>query len=430
VAMVAVVSLGTMGFRTALSAALPELVEDVGELTSANVLVSAVEALGVFLGPALAGLLLAAQGPTLVFSGSGGLFVVAALLLAGRTTRRGAAPTRPGVRRPPARDVLRLPAARLLLALVLAQTVVSGGLVTLYPALAVGPLDADLSTVGVLAAAFGLGGVVGSFGLFALSGSRRLGLLTFVALLLWSVPLVVAAAVPQLLPVLLLLALAGGGNVLFDVTTVTLLQRAVPRPLLGRTFGALETVVVIGLGAGAAAAAALTAALGASTALAVLAAPLALVALASARALWLLDRDLEAPVEQVAVLRALPAFGMLPPLELERLALRLERVHVAPGETVVEQGAAGRTYYLVTQGLLNVTVDGAYVAQMSVGEGFGEIALLHGGLRTATVTAVVPSALWSLDGDVLLAALHSDAGRSLEATDAVAAERLARAAPR
>ena len=430
VAMVAVVSVGTMGFRTALSATLPELVEDAAELTAANVLVSSVEALGVFIGPALAGALLAIQGPTLAFSSSAGLFVVAGLLLARWMPRRAHAPARPGVRRPPARDVLRLPSARLLLALVLAQTVVSGGVVTLYPALAVGPFNADLSAVGVLTAAFGLGGVLGSLCLFALAGSQRLGLLTCVALLLWSIPLIIAAAVPHLVPVLFLLALVGGGNVLFDVTSVTLLQRAVPRPLLGRAFGALETVVVIGLGVGAAAAAGLTAALGPVVALVVLAAPLALIALAAARELRRLDRDLKAPSEQVAALREISALRLLLPLELERLALRLRRVQVAPGEAVVEQGSPGRTYYLVAQGLLDVTVDGAEVSRIGVGEGFGEIAVLHGGVRTATVRALVPSALWSLDGEVLLAALHADGGRSLEVVDAVAADRLARAAPR
>lgn len=66
---------------------------------------------------------------------------------------------------------------------------------------------------------------------------------------------------------------------------------------------------------------------------------------------------------------------------------------------------------------------------MGPGEGFGEIALLREGVRTATVTAQEPSVLWALDGDVFLAALRVDGGRALAALDAVAEENLRRAAP-
>ena len=429
IALITVVALVTMLFRTAQSAVLPELVDDPGELTAANVVSSAVESVGLFAGPALAALLLSLQGPALAFGAAAGLFAVAGLLvlrLPEQPVSEDGADAGPAGR---TRDLLRLPAARLVLVLLLAQTVLSGGLVVLYPALAVEALELDVSAAGLLTAAFGLGGVVGSLGLFALAGSRRLGAFTALALLLWSLPLLLLPLDPALLAVLALLAVVGGGNVLFDVTSVTLLQRGVPVRLLGRAFGAVETAVVIGLGAGAALAPLLDGLVGPAAALAVLAAPLAVVAVLAVRGLLRLDTSLTAPVRQVALLRALPAFALLPTLQVERLALRLRRLELAVGDVAARQGEPGTTWMLVDEGRLGVAVDGRPVRGLGPGEGFGEIALLREGVRTATVTADEPSVLWALDGDVFLAALRADGGRALAALDAVAQDNLRRAAP-
>lgn len=430
IALVTLVALVTMLFRTAQSAVLPELVEDPAHLTAANVLSSAVESLGLFAGPALAAALLALQGPELAFTAAAVLFAAAGLLVLGLPGRAPHAGEEQGPRvGGGTRELLRLRVARLVLALLFAQTVLSGGLVTLYPSLAVHSLGLDVSAVGLLTAAFGLGGIVGSLGLFALAGSRRLGLLSGVALLLWSIPLLVLPVGPGLSAVLLLLGVVGGGNVLFDVTSVTLLQRGVPPGLLGRAFGALETVVVVGLGAGAAVAPALDRWVGPAGGLAVLAAPLALVALGAVPGLRRLDSELAAPDRQVALLRALPAFALLPPLQLERLALRLRRLELAVGQAAARQGEPGTTWFLVDAGRLGVKVDGRLVRELGSGEGFGEIALLREGVRTATVIAKEPSVLWSLQGDVFLAALRADGGRALAVLDAVAEESLRGAAP-
>ena len=431
VLLVTLVALATLVFRAAQSAVLPELVDDPAELTAANVMSSAVEAVGVFAGPALAGVLLAVSGPSAAFGTASALLAVAALLLVRRPSRRARTPQRRaagaggGVR-----ALLALPAARLLLLLVVAQTVVSGALAVLYPALAVDVLEIDLSAVGLLTAAFGLGGVVASLGLFALAGSRRLGLLSAGALLLWALPLLAVPALPQLVVVGVLLAVVGAGNALFDVTCITLLQRAVPAAQLGRAFGWLETAVVLGLGVGAALAAPLERVVGVSAALAVLAGLLLAVALVALRPLRRLDAELLPPAREVAVLRSLAPFALLPTLEVERLALRMVPVDVPAGAVVVRQGEPGTTYLVVDDGQLDVDVDGLVVASVGAGDAFGEVALLQERLRTATVTARTPSSLWSLDGAVFLAALHTGGGRSRAALDEVARSRLARAAPR
>jgi MFS family permease len=327
------------------------------------------------------------------------------------------------------RELLRRRAPRLLLSLVLAQTVLSGALVVLYAGLAVDALGASVSVVGLLTSAYGLGGVVGSVGLFALAGSKRLGVYTVAALWLWAMPLIVLPVMPSLVAVLALLAVVGVGNVLFDVTIVTLLQRAVPDHLLTRAFGALETVVVLGLGLGAIAAPVLERLLGPAVTLAALAGLLAALGLAALPELRGFDAQLAAPTRQVLLLRDLGPFALLPTPELEALARRMQPVQVAVGQDVVVQGEPGDRYFIVDRGTLAVSVDQRLVAELSNGEAFGEIALLHERPRTATVTARTAASLWALEGAAFVAAMRSDGGRALTAADGVARTRLQRAAP-
>jgi cyclic nucleotide-binding protein len=64
-----------------------------------------------------------------------------------------------------------------------------------------------------------------------------------------------------------------------------------------------------------------------------------------------------------------------------------ERRMLAPGDTLVEQGAPGDELYLVLDGVLAVEIDGDHVAEIGPGAIVGELALLRGGTRTATLTA-------------------------------------------
>src|SRR5207253_7138479 len=60
---------------------------------------------------------------------------------------------------------------------------------------------------------------------------------------------------------------------------------------------------------------------------------------------------------------------------------------VAAGDVILEQGAAGAGFFIVDEGMADVTVDGNSVGTVGPGDYFGEIALLTGSDRTATVTA-------------------------------------------
>lgn len=80
-------------------------------------------------------------------------------------------------------------------------------------------------------------------------------------------------------------------------------------------------------------------------------------------------------------------FEVLSDAELEFLAERARLQVFAPGEMTVRQGEAGASLYFVLQGEMAVEVDGHEVAQLSKGRMFGEMSLLTGALRSATVRA-------------------------------------------
>jgi len=68
-----------------------------------------------------------------------------------------------------------------------------------------------------------------------------------------------------------------------------------------------------------------------------------------------------------------------------------------PGEMVIEQGKPGHELFLVLDGLLEIAVDGSALAQVGPGSVLGERALLEGGNRTSTVTAVTAAKVAVVD---------------------------------
>ena len=109
---------------------------------------------------------------------------------------------------------------------------------------------------------------------------------------------------------------------------------------------------------------------------------------------WVKDRfevgaRIRASREERQRLAALPFFKGLASQELDRIAARLQTKRVAAGADVVRAGDPGDRYYLIREGTASVRLpDGTQVRTLGPGDGFGELALLFGGARTATVTAV------------------------------------------
>jgi CRP-like cAMP-binding protein len=109
----------------------------------------------------------------------------------------------------------------------------------------------------------------------------------------------------------------------------------------------------------------------------------------------------------VPVLPEIPLFSDLSRDAFVQLARDLVRREVAPGERVVTQGQAGDALFVVASGKLHVEreVEGRSVllARLSEGEFFGEMALLSGEPRMASVVADEASELLEIRADALTA---------------------------
>jgi putative peptide zinc metalloprotease protein len=116
---------------------------------------------------------------------------------------------------------------------------------------------------------------------------------------------------------------------------------------------------------------------------------------------WVQDRyeiaaRIRASAEERAELAALPFFRGLEPQELDRIAPRLITVRVPAGAAVFKEGDPGDGYYIVRRGEAEVAAGGVVLRRIGRGEGFGELALLFGRPRSATVTAVTDLVLAGL----------------------------------
>lgn len=421
-------------FRPAHSALLPLLCTSTEQLTSANVVRGLLDAGGALAGPALAGVLLATGTATTVFAGAA-LSCLAAAVVALRIGYEAPASRARVPRARLLRDTVEgVQAAagdrdlRVVFGLGFAQTFVRGALNVLAVVVAFDLLGTDDAGVAALWAAVGAGGVIGSFGVSLLVGSRHLGAWLGAGLVLWGAPLAVIGVAPREGLALTMLAVVGLGNAVIDVPFYTLPVRMASDAVLARVFGVFEALVAAGVALGAVAAPEVIAATDERTALVLAGLALPALAVIAWGPLVAMDRRLGVRDDAISVLRGVPMLGQLPVPSLEHLARRVGHAQVAAGTTVVEQGDTGDTFYVIDAGRAEVVGDGAVVRTIGPGEAFGEIALLHDRPRTATVRATTDLELVVLDRDVFL---DTVGGYTVSAgtAGALVARHLARFAP-
>lgn len=102
---------------------------------------------------------------------------------------------------------------------------------------------------------------------------------------------------------------------------------------------------------------------------------------------------MSAPDPKLELIRGVPLFADCGKRDLEEVGRVADEIDVPAGKVLIRQGATGDAFLIVVEGSLSVARDGNVVARLGPGDFVGEIALVDGGPRTATVTAEVPSRL-------------------------------------
>jgi MFS family permease len=426
-ALAAGVALMASTVRPMQSALLPQLAKTPEELTAANLVLTTVESSGIFLGPALGGILLAATNVQTVFAASAVVFVIASALLIGLKVEAAAGRDVEGSFLKEFFGGFGAIASDSKLALIVTlygiQTFVAGALNVLIVVASLQLLDLGQAGVGFLNSAVGIGGLLGAVAAFALVGRQRLASDFAFGLLLWGIPIALIGIFPQPPVALILLAIVGIGNTVVDVAALTLLQRTVPDEVLTRVFGVIQSVFIGTVGLGAIIAPLWIDAVGIRWALVITGALLPVSAGLTWRRITALDKDVVAPTKEIALLRTMPLFKPLPATTIDEVATKLIRVEAAAGTEIVREGDHGDRFYVIESGEVEVSANGESLGTMSAGDHFGEIALLRDVPRTATVTATSEVSLYALERDEFLSAVTGHPA-SAEAADAVVASRL------
>ena len=425
-------TIATTPFRSSQAALTPTLARTPTELTAANAVASGIESIAIFVGPALAGILLGIASTGLVFALTALMIVASTVFLL--LIRFEHVPT-------PKREIEagtilseafagfttlgRHPALRVMMVLLTAQTAIAGAVQVFIVVSAIELLDLGEGGVGYLNSAIGIGAFIGAVGALSLAGADRLSTPFMVGIALMGLPLIAIGIWPNVLTAVVVLAVLGIGSSLVDVSGLTLVQRAVPDEVMARVFGVIQMLWLASIGIGAALVPVLIAWLGIKAALIAAGAFLPVLVVLLGAKVARIDAAAPAPdADELRILASVPIFAPLPGGSLEHLAGRLVPIRLEAGAMIVREGDSGDRFYIVAEGEVQVSQGGAVLSELEAGGYFGEIALIRDIPRTATVTARTPVVLYALDREDFLAAVtgHSQAA---EAAESVMSARLA-----
>lgn len=232
--------------RPAFNAAIARLVPT-GDLAAAYALWQVQFQVGIVVGPAVAGLILAGGGAAPVYWLDVATFVVSFVSVAMQRPQ----PPAEGAPRPGWRSIgegfAYLRGRQILQGVYLLDidAMVFGMPRALFPALGLGFFHGGARAVGFLYAAPGAGALIGALTAGWVKTVRRQGLSVIIAVVLWGAAITVFGLVDILWIALVLLALAGWADVVSAVLRNTILQTAVPDSLRGR-LSAIQIAVVQG----------------------------------------------------------------------------------------------------------------------------------------------------------------------------------------
>jgi MFS family permease len=421
-------------YSPAAGALTPELVPE-ADLVAANGLHSALESLVVVFGPGVGALLLLSDEPAAAIHLNALSFLLSVILVLRMSVRsRGdAAEEGESTFKAFVDGLNALRSERVAMVLVLfcaLDSAVYGASTVLYV-----PISEQLGTgsdgFGYLLAGSALGGVISAGLANRLSAARRLAPIIVGGIVCQAVPFGLTAFVHTPAIGFGLQVVAGTGMIIVDVLAVTALQRNMPRGVLGRVLSLLDVAVIFAILVASFVFAGLLSTIDLHASLYVLGIGFPVVALLGIGPLLRADRTAAATLREleprIVLLQVLELFEAASRPVLEQLAAAIEVVDMPDGTDVVREGEPADALWIIVGGEVTVTVDGEFVRTMGPRSYFGEIGLLRGIPRTATVRTTEPCVLWRLSAEAFLDAVQThSASTSLLG---VASSRLGRTHP-
>ena len=361
-ALAIVTSIANAPYKSAQAAIMPTLARTPSELTATNAVSSTVESLAFFLGPALAGVLLAVTGVDVVFAVAAAMFGVASLVILRMHVPRTEARRKSRRRRSSAsamagfRVVFRHKELRVLMGLFTAQTLVAGLMLVFLVVVAIELLDMGESGVGYLNSAFGVGALVGAIGALGLTGARRLSPAFLVGLLLWGLPL----AVLGLWSTVGIASCCSRSWAPATRSWTSPATRSCSAPSRTRCWLASSACssssCSCALGIGGVLAPVLSDFFGLENALIISGLFLPVLVLLFGRTVARIDAEAVAPeTQELRLLTGVPIFAPLPGTAIEHIAGRLVPLRIEPGTVIVREGDAGDRFYVIVEGEVEVS---------------------------------------------------------------------------
>ena len=108
------------------------------------------------------------------------------------------------------------------------------------------------------------------------------------------------------------------------------------------------------------------------------------------------------------LLAGVPLFAGLPAKHLKRIRDLAEPADYMAGASLVKEGTEGDAFYVIIEGLAKVMVGRRAINQLMPGDYFGEISLLDGGVRSASVVSETPLKVLVIDRARFLKLIESE----------------------
>jgi CRP-like cAMP-binding protein len=124
---------------------------------------------------------------------------------------------------------------------------------------------------------------------------------------------------------------------------------------------------------------------------------------------------------KVELLKRVPLFERCSNRELVELAGLADELTLPAGRKLTKEGATGKEFVVIVEGLADVRRKGRKVNSLRSGDFLGEIALLTGMPRTATVTTTTPARLLVITAPAFRSLLRRIPSLQLKVLDALAA---------